>query len=273
MSSRKKPLRLFYSRRRNGAVNFGDDISPILVSSITGRKVEHARVSQCDHAAIGSIIEMIVERRAKRLLRARLSPIRVWGSGCLRQGGPVTRFLLEPLALRGLLTRDRLGCRGDLPLGDPGILFNRLHTPASTKRHRWGVIAHYTDHGSPLLQKVLENTPNVKHIPLDIDPLETLRLIGECEHIVSSSLHGLIAADCFGIPNWRIAFEGKLDGGDYKFRDYGSAIERSAFEAIATPRSGSLDDLLATGYPDFSYFAGLDAIAARLERALRGSFD
>lgn len=41
-----------------------------------------------------------------------------------------------------------------------------------------------------------------------------------CEYIFSSSLHGLIIADAYNIPNKRAIFGNKLIGGDFKFNDY-----------------------------------------------------
>jgi hypothetical protein len=38
--------------------------------------------------------------------------------------------------------------------------------------------------------------------------------------VLSSSLHGLIAADALGVPNAWIGLSDALRGGDFKFRDY-----------------------------------------------------
>ena len=60
------------------------------------------------------------------------------------------------------------------------------------------------------------------------DPLNVLRLIGSCTKVISSSLHGLIVADAFGIPRRAERFAGmeanRHEGGDFKFRDYGASI-------------------------------------------------
>ena len=50
--------------------------------------------------------------------------------------------------------------------------------------------------------------------------------IGSCRRIVTSSLHGMIAADAFGIPR-RVEICSKMerDGGDFKFRDYSASIQ------------------------------------------------
>lgn len=268
----KTTIGLFYSRRRNGSINFGDDISPILVERITGHPVRHSRVSYCDYAAIGSIMEMIIERRWKRLIKGRFSSIKIWGSGYIRPGVSSSTAFMRPLALRGKLTAERFGADEQIPLGDPGLLFRRLHDPVKEKKcYRWGVITHYTDAKSSLIPKILETTPRAKLIPLDIDPIETLKMIGECDFIASSSLHGLIAADTYGIPNWHICLEGALDGGEHKFSDYASAINRATISASPVPIDGNLDTLAEQSFQDFGYMRGLEEIAQRLEHALTRS--
>lgn len=264
----QKELKLFFSRRRNGEVNFGDDISPLLVEAILNRPVVHARVSGCDYAAIGSLMEMIEERRHRRLRRMRFSPIRLWGTGCLTTGTQISSFLMKPLALRGVLTKQRLGNRHDVPLGDPGLLFDRLYEPKSGKKYKWGLIMHYSDEQFPIVQAMLDQTPNVLCIPISGHPMETLRLIGQCEYIASSSLHGLVAADCFRIPNVRLRVGPHLDHSDSKFHDYASAISRPDLSAIQAPDHGNLDKIVNLDSVDTSYFDNISGVANRLERAL-----
>jgi pyruvyltransferase len=48
----------------------------------------------------------------------------------------------------------------------------------------------------------------------------------ECEKIISSSLHGLIISDAYGIPNARVNVSNKLFGGDFKFIDYYKSVDR-----------------------------------------------
>ncbi len=58
-------------------------------------------------------------------------------------------------------------------------------------------------------------------------PLEVVAEIGACKRIVTSSLHGMITADAFGIPR-RVeispALLNETEGGDFKFRDYSASI-------------------------------------------------
>lgn len=270
MSHDKSAVRLFYSLRKNGAINFGDNIAPVLFERLTGRPVRHAKVHSCDFASLGSVIEMIERRRAKRLMRFRLDPIRIWGSGCIRPGGKISPFLLRPLALRGKLTSARLGIEG-IHLGDPGILFNRLHQPPSAKKYRYGIVPHYTDQSSPAILRMLDATRHSILIPVDNDPLLTLRMIGECECIVSSSLHGLVAADSFRIPNYKCTFLGNLDGGSYKFIDYCTGIDRPACQDISFGNSMNLDETVNPSTEDFLYQKSLEAKAETLEKVLLDS--
>jgi pyruvyltransferase len=267
MTHNKSDIRLFYSLRRIGAINFGDNISPFLFERLTGNPVRHAKVSSCDFAAIGSIMEMIQRRRLKRLKRLRFDPIKIWGAGCLRPGGKISHFLIKPLALRGKLTSARLGVEG-IPLGDPGILFNRLHQPSSVKKFRYGIVPHYTDESSPTIQKILDATKHSTLIRVDNDPLLTLKMIGECECIVSSNLHGLVAADSFGIPNYKCTFLGNLDGGSYKFTDYCTGIDRPACQDIPFGTSMNLDQIVNPSTEDFSYQKSLEAKAEALVKVL-----
>jgi pyruvyltransferase len=71
--------------------------------------------------------------------------------------------------------------------------------------------------------------------------------IAQCRCILSSSLHGLIAADSFHIPNLHIVFSDRPLGDGYKFDDYYSAygvqhsprdLRVSAAPAIAEIRDG-----------------------------------
>lgn len=265
-----KSLRIFYSLRKNGKINFGDNITPILIEKVTGIEVKFTNIVSCDYAAIGSIIEMIQKRRYKRLYRLKLTPIKIWGAGCIRPGSAISNFLIEPLALRGELTRERLNA-GNIPLGDPGILFNRLHTPQQIKQHKYGIVAHYTDSGSPVIAQLLESNKHTVLIPVDIEPLETLKMIASCECIISSSLHGLVAADSFGIPNYKCSFFGKLDGGDYKFMDYCTGIDRPFCHDLKL-ETLDLDQIVGVNSCDFSYQKNVEEKAVKLEHALVNSF-
>lgn len=72
----------------------------------------------------------------------------------------------------------------------------------------------------------MRSIPKSVLIDLREPPIETLNKIAECETIVSSSLHGLVAADSLGIPNMRMKLSnhGFDFNVDFKFDDYYSVF-------------------------------------------------
>lgn len=59
-----------------------------------------------------------------------------------------------------------------------------------------------------------------------------LKIINQCEFIFSTSLHGLVIADAFGIPNVRLNISSSLKGGDFKFLDYYSVYDEKVSEPV-----------------------------------------
>lgn len=137
---------------------------------------------------------------------------------------------MEFFAVRGEYSRKRIEkltnkAFPDLALGDPGLLLPMVfeHKKIS-KKHKYGIIAHRFDMGNPLIRKLSGNLPQSVLINVLGDPMDISRQIAECETIVSTAMHGLIAADSFGIPNVWISVSSKLEGGSYKFNDYYSVF-------------------------------------------------
>lgn len=58
--------------------------------------------------------------------------------------------------------------------------------------------------------------------------------IKSCKKIVSSSLHGCIIAESYGIPVEWIVLSDKVLGNGFKFRDYLSATDRKSFDEPLT---------------------------------------
>lgn len=197
----------------SGISNFGDLLTPLLLEHFASLSVTWASARDADIVCVGSILEHIPTTRA------------TWptivGAGKLWANSDV-RFIARAnvLALRGPLSAR--GLPGDYALGDPGLLANELVT-VETKRHLLGVVPHWSDTWLARDPRFTRYNPVV--IDPRGDPLEVIRTIGECHKIVSSSLHGIILADAFGIPR-RIEYTPRFDreGGTFKFRDYSAAI-------------------------------------------------
>src|SRR5581483_6811440 len=118
------------------------------------------------------------------------------------------------VALRGKLTADSVkGLKGPVVLGDPGLLMpDFVEQPLA--KYELGVLPHWSDHE-------LAGRFSYGQI-LDVrDPPEKVaQEISRCKRLISSSLHGLIVADAFGIPRQAEFFPNAHNkGGDFKYRD------------------------------------------------------
>ncbi len=239
-------IRLYWSGGNRDEINFGDTISPLIVQHLSGKDVKYAGISTCDVAAIGSLLDKIIPRTWKRKLYLRFDKIRVWGSGSFGPDLlPMGHDRLSFAAVRGPLTRDGLKLDTSVPLGDPGLLVDRLDIKAQ-KKYRWGIIPHVADRQISAIQELQNNNDNACMIDLaDPDVLAVARKIRSCDFIISTSLHGLITADAFAIPNVWMRVSGNVYGGDWKFLDYFSTVGRTETAPLllkGIPSLRSLED-------------------------------
>lgn len=188
---------------------------------VSGKAVEYESIKRADMIAIGSIMNR--ERKARGWLLPRR--LHVWGSGT---DAPDRVFSDRHYyhAVRGKLTRDQIdgGQVQGVALGDPGLLVSDWWEgrPRPGKRYRLGFIPHYVDRQAAVVDYAM-TLSGVKLIDVYWPIEEILRTVQECEFIISSSMHGLIVSDAFGVPNRRIAISRGVIS-DYKFDDYYSAF-------------------------------------------------
>ncbi|MBU8539863.1 polysaccharide pyruvyl transferase family protein [Falsiroseomonas tokyonensis] len=243
-------------------VNIGDEINLQVCAYVSGRTVEHAELAECDLLSIGSVVHFPVNLKT---FTTRQTPIHVWGSGSLEPKPVPPGTPLVYHALRGPLTRCLTSASNDLPLGDPGLLAPRIWKGASQKAHRWGVIPHHSQRSAAWVKHVLANTP--RSVMIDVcnpDFAATFKLLSSCDFIVSTSLHGLIFADAWGIPSiWPESAEVHR-GKSWKYFDYFASVGRSQFRAVTLPPSGNLADL-PQGLLRTEHLAGIPMIGDRLE--------
>ena len=139
---------------------------------------------------------------------------------------------LKIIAVRGNITLQRLKNNGikvskNVVLADPAILtplfFNFNNGTIAKKFYQLCIIPHYIDQGNFLIRKKIR-VPNSIILNITENPIKFIYNLLKCKRVISSSLHGLILSDSFGIPNARIIFSNKIIGGDYKFNDYYSSF-------------------------------------------------
>lgn len=181
------------------------------------------------------------------------------------------------LALRGKLTKARVKLApGATPvLGDGGLLvapaYRRLRNnqPDPPKRYTLGIIPHYVDHAWVREHcKALTSRDDVVLIDVLSGVENVINLVAQCKYIISSSLHGLIAADSFGIPSrqFHCPTSSKINSGMFKYNDYYSVYGMSAPEPLRlTGETLSEECVHACG--TFRR-PGISAITAALERTL-----
>lgn len=227
------PLRLYWW---NKAPNFGDALSREIVAHVSGRPVSWAPEQQAEIFAIGSIMWHARKGVVKRA--AETPPPVIWGTGCME---PIRADWLsgaDVTALRGPLSAGVLGF-GPVPFGDPGLLAPLLTGPVE-RGDDIGLILH---HGQPQ-----EPRPGYRLIDMrSTDVPGVLRQIASCRTIVSQSLHGIIVADAYGIPNTLLPPDGIHRSAWFKFFDYFASVGRVP-EADGPPRCADpdrIDDLRA----------------------------
>jgi len=225
-----------YLRRFSGN-NFGDNLSTFLTGIISGEEVIAARripKGEVSYMVIGSI------------LQAAHSNLIVWGAGYIASDSRMRMTPKKICAVRGRLTRDQLLRQGfDCPevYGDPALLCPKYYKPTITNKFSLGIMPHYVDQDSVLLDRFRKNSG----IPfIDVrDPVKkVIDEINNCERILSSSLHGLIVADAYGIPSLWIKLSDKVVGEGFKFRDYFSSVGRKNNEPLILNNSMSMDFIL-----------------------------
>jgi len=210
-----KPLKLFW---HDSKTNFGDWLSPALCEILSGRPVVHAKPTKCDLIAVGSVLHRAKHGRFRRR-------IHVWGSGFLEDRGEIRSYHYYH-AVRGHQTANLLKSQEIGAFGDPGLLCDILlpkHEQMG-KECLVGIVPHYKDQGDTKVQRFGDKTPNVRTIDVLSPREDFLRQVVTCEFVLSSSLHGLITADAFGIPNAWIKLSDRVRGHDFKFHDYYSVF-------------------------------------------------
>ena len=171
----------------------------------------------------------------------------VWGSGFIRENATILGRPRAVHAVRGPLSRAGLLAQGiECPevYGDPALLLPRFYNPQIQKRYQVGIVPHYIDKGHPWLEQHRRD-PQVLVLDIESGIQEFLRAVKSCEVILSSSLHGLICADAYGVPNAWIQLSDDLIGGDFKFRDYRLSIGAGEPSVIRIAEDTKLAEVVA----------------------------
>lgn len=225
--------------------NFGDNLNTIILPKLFNINPIMTSEFDCEFSAIGSLMEVFLQRGNKDFeffkYKYFKKPVHIWGTGFIadvewssfKSYGFKENFKKKLClhALRGKITKSRAEkifkkSLNNTVVGDPGLLVNKLIDVSKIeKKYKIGIIPHFIESNLKIFQNLKNEFKNSIIINLLDDPYMVLEQIANCELILSSALHGLIAADSLGIPNKRIVASDRLIGGDYKFKDYYSAFD------------------------------------------------
>jgi pyruvyltransferase len=197
-------------------VNYGDVLAPFIFKK-HNIKLVHTDYEHSQVCTMGSLLH-VMPKDYKGY---------IWSLGFMY---PTHTLHLEkdPICVRGKLSlRQFKNDTSNTVLGDGGLLVERVYNPDVKKQYKLGIFANYCDiqNNDEFENYKIFKNPDV----LLIDPrnyVETvIRDIKKCHNIISSSLHGLISCDSFGINhNIFSARETKLAihqlQDSFKFKDY-----------------------------------------------------
>lgn len=204
-------------------LNLGDALSPVMVALLSGLPVVHMghSVRATRMAAVGTIGHMLQN-----------GDITLWGTGSSRYFNPhatprTARVPFTPptgtryriAATRGPVTRaifqgDRMP--GPAVFGDPVWLLPQFYRPPVEKKWELGVIVHLSELEGAGVESVVRDALRRYHVPDEFR--DAVRIIHtrtaisagalrarldeilSCRRLVSTSLHGMVFAESYGIP-------------------------------------------------------------------------
>lgn len=171
--------------------NLGDTLAPVIVNYLLDLKGidGNRQVSKRKHLyAVGSV------------LTAGIQDSTVWGSGVLNT---VISYRLrnrsfDIRAVRGPFTRAVLldyGYECPAVYGDPAIFMPKIFEPSSCeKKYKFGLVMH--------MDQIKKDIPNGDILKIDICTSDYQKFVNELnsvEVVISSSLHGIILAESYGV--------------------------------------------------------------------------
>lgn len=231
----------------NDEPNFGDALNPLLLEKVFKLKVEWSGLSTARLVGAGSCLQWVA-----KAVKEKPHEMLIWGTGYIFDQEPyVDSSQVKHLAVRGVKSRMYGRLRDDTLMGDPGLLAPLFFEKPIHKKYRVGIVPHLWNICDKELDDIKSDHPEVKIIDVREDALKVIMQIAECDFIFSSSLHGLVIADSFGIPNQWVTFKEIPFGGSWKFLDYYLVFSIKTPAAIEFDTSILTDSMIANYIDDF----------------------
>lgn len=221
MSSIDSPLRYYYW---DGIPNFGDRLMPLIIKHFFPRlEIKSVSLDNAELLGVGSLLTFFNGWRFKHLLYDGKNNTRIfWGSGMLNPDENIKIPSSQIMSVRGKLSQELMGLDSEITLGDPGLLLSSV-IPKETTPSRILIIPHYKDYNNKKLEKFKRDN-RFEIIDVRNKPEDIIKKISSATLVLSSSLHGLIIADSYNVPNMLYNISGKTKF--FKYDDYYSATNR-----------------------------------------------
>ncbi len=240
-----KNIKLFYFES-DSIKNFGDMLNIDICRKLFNVNPVFSPPLECEAAFIGSLLDDFLYGKTKKLSMKFFrpyfkTPVQIWGSGFIADENQYIKRkynLKETFnrrfnchAVRGKLSLERLKKIDKLQnfnktiIGDSGLLISFLLKKQPSKQYSAGIIPHHNEMDMPIWKEIQNNIKNSTIIYVNDTVENVINKVAQCDCILSSAMHGLIAADSLNIPNKRIIASNLIIGGNYKFNDYYSAFD------------------------------------------------
>lgn len=220
-------LRFYDSKKKYS--NWGDDLNVYFIELLCNKLVipaETLLIPCLKYSFIGSNLPWVLNHKTI-----------IWGSGIINTALKMNKNKVEKVyAVRGPITRDYLINNGvDCPevYGDPALLLPLYYKPKDVvKKHKVGIVPHHMDFDNKEeLYALLGDDCHIINMITYDKWTNVIDEICSCEYILSSSLHGLIVADAYGVKNLFCEFVHHHANQD-KFEDYFLSVKRPVVSPI-----------------------------------------
>ena len=237
-------LNLFWYKLNKGSGNFGDELNHYIISKLTNKEVNNIIIPSSGYDYIYKGLQMIKRGVSLKKIPILISQFfinnfivaigsvlshvnsascKVWGSGIISKNDIINPA--QFYAVRGKYTQNRMKELNLLvpdTIGDPALLLPLLYSIQKKNKYKIGVIPHYV-HYSDVKSNI--NSEEVLIIDLTNSIEQIVKQINSCQYTISTSLHGIIVSQSYGIPSLWYNIDGKKLGGDnVKFYDYFSSV-------------------------------------------------
>jgi pyruvyltransferase len=218
--------------------NFGDALTPYLIKNISGQNAQWVEANSDPSLVMvtGSI------------LGCNTTSGIVWGTGCAFEAdidpscfaAPSDNFRI--LATRGLLSKNIVEQSGHKPIafGDPGLLLPRFYKPNMRRQYEIGIMCSWVDYDEVSLNYLNKNITIINSMG-EVQHIISRML--ECEIIITSTLHGLVAAIAYGLPTVSVKFSDKMIGDGFKYKDFLTCTDQQYDQIDLRDKVPTIEDL------------------------------